>query len=407
MMKNIYVLIFLGLFLNMNLLSQENWENISSHDSFYNNYQILHKSSIIQMARNNGDFKIFDLEKNEITKEGSLNLYKVGFIISDGDYIYLSAMDNKLLNSKVIKYDSEFNFIEEYKFPISSVENNKITKTSNGTFVITGYDNYFHSPFLSYSNDNFETFEGDYYPLSETHVILFYNIGSFKNSVYTGSDVGDLYESKDDGKTWENDDNFKSLDFGFPNRITANDNFVHITGYDGQSVIKFDNNENWSKTNLISDKDVNFFGSLIYNDIIFLSGANNDTDIGYIYMSKDYGDSWELIFENPDDWFNSIFVYNKKLIACTWEGDIYSTDIEKYTSVSKSIDVSEKVIIEDNEIKLDFKNKAGLEIISVDGKIVDKSKYNVLNDKVELNNLSPGNYILNSIYKKLQFLLIK
>lgn len=406
MMKNLHILIFLGLFLNMNLFSQENWEKIYSSDNFQTKYQILHKSTIILMTSSKGDFRIIDLENNKLKKQGSLNQL-VGFVISDGDFIYLSTVDSKILNSRIIKYDSDLNYIEEYKFPVSSIELLKVTKTPKGTFVMTGYDGYTHSAFLSFSNDNFKTIEGDYYPLSENFVRYFNNITSFDNSIYAGSNNGDLYVSHDEGVSWENDDEFKEFEFGFTNRLTSNDNFIHITGYDGKSVLKFKNDESWTTKNLITNYDAGFFGSLIYNDIIFLSGKNFDTGVGYIYMSKDYCDSWNLIFENTEDDFNNIFVYQDKLIVCAWKGNIYSVDLEKYTSVSKSIDISEKVIIENNEIEFDLKDKAGLEIISVDGKVVDKSKYNVLIDKIELDNLSPGNYILKSIYKKLQFLLIK
>ncbi len=405
-MKALLLIVISLLYFSSNTKAQEEWEKIYSSDNFYTNYQILHKSTIILMTSNKGDFRIIDLENNKLKKQGSLN-HLVGFIISDGDFVYISSVDSKILNSRIIKYDSDLNYIEEYRFPVSSIELLKITKTPKGSFVMSGYDGYAHSPFLAFTNDNFKTIEGDYYPLSENFVRYFNNITSFNNSIYAGSNNGDLYVSHDEGATWKNDDKFKELDFGYSSRLTSNDNFIHITGYDGKNVLKFKNDENWTTKNLITNYDAGFFGSLIHKDIIFLSGLDFETKVGYIFMSKDYSDSWDLIFENQHDRFNSIFVHQNKLYACAWDGNIYSTDIEKYTSVSKSIDVSEKVIIENNEIEFDFKNKTGLEIISVDGKVIDKSKYNVLNDKIELDNLSPGNYILNSIYKKLQFLLVK
>ncbi len=159
-----------------------------------------------------------------------------------------------------------------------------------------------------YSNINLD----DYYKISNRNLkILKLDEGEL---VFYGSDGGVL-------RTYDNGESYHQIYSGTKSNIMKmiyHQNQIFAVTLDGEFMKSDDKGKLWN-INKLTDS---FTDLTVADDILYLS-----TNINSIYISSDFGNSWNEILVSSIDSLNSISYYNNKIIITTKKQEIKYSDL--------------------------------------------------------------------------------
>lgn len=155
-----------------------------------------------------------------------------------------------------------------------------------------------------------------------------------------------------------------------------------------------DYGENWIPINNGLTDYYSLHSMLVWNNYIFAGSS-----YGTIFMTNNNGNNWNDVSSGlPDDQILSLSILGNKLYAGTNSNGIWSRNIDEMNNICENINYEKNFLAYPNpandKLNIDIEEKATLEIVNVQGQIVDRKSLTENLHIIDISNLVSGVYTL-------------
>jgi len=402
-MKAVLLIVISLLYFSSNTKAQEEWTEFKS--SMSGSFRYVHNfNNNIVLTSINSDYIVIDYESKEVIKSGK---FFEGSVVCEikviDDLLYITSLNNNFSDAKVNIFNENYELVNSYNLSnIIGAATNIHKINNNFYFGLTEYPS--NSAMILSSGDDFSEFKSSYIFENNSNMMVMYDMEYFNNKIYTVYHNGYLLVSSDYGESWNNKNAFKELYHTIPRQLIVNDMCIMVISDDGYNAVSFDDGDNFIENELLPIYDFKPYGTIVFdNNSILVSGYSKSTNKGYVLLTKDFGETWEISLETDKQIYSLIQVQDK-LICQQIDGKLYSINANVISSVeSNNIKQSKRVLTTG---KLDYQKsfQNTLEILDINGNIIENDIYNVYDNYIDVEGLSKGFYILKEENNYLQFI---
>lgn len=395
--------IIIALILSSNfLLSQEEWSEFKSSMSGSFRYAYNFNNDIVVIS-NTSEYVVIDFETKEEKKVGKFFDGIVAGIKVIDDLLYISSLSLQGNNSTLNVFDSNYDLVSSNSISPSGGAANFIFLLEDKLYFGM---NEIPNNNAMFSNSNLDLTEQNYQYIKNNDINLtkMYDMAYFDTKFYTLCSNSNLLISNNNGNSWDLNNSFNELEVLDPRHLVINEMCLLVLSNDGRNIVSFDDGVNFTENDILPIYDFIPFNSFSFeNNSIIVSGYSKSTNKGYILLTKDYGENWEINLETDNRIYDMIEI-NDKIICQQIDGKLYSINADVISSVETNYIIQSKRVLTNGRLdyQRSFQNK--IEILDLNGNIIESNIYNIYDNYIDVENLSKGFYILKEENNYLQFI---